>query len=92
MLRQRGNIQKLEFLNGKCRNCVRAWLKLGDLLTCDNNFCVNKRQLLLVDLQLKCNISCHFEAIIYALISCRVMFLIEISTSSIFFLRVSGLA
>ena len=46
MLRQRGNIQKLEFLNGKCRNCVRAWLKLGDLLTCDNNFCVNKRQLL----------------------------------------------
>ena len=24
--------------------CVRG--KLGDLLTCDNNFCVNKRQLL----------------------------------------------
>lgn len=58
--------------------CVRG---KGDLLTCGKNFCVNKKQLQFVDLPQKCNISCHFEAIMYAL-SCRMIFLIEISTSS----------
>ena len=56
--------------------CVRG--KLGDLLTCSKNFCVNKRQLF--------PISRFAAKIQYILplrtLSCRVTFLIEISTSS----------
>ena len=72
----------LEWKVQKLCACVRG--KRGDLLTCSKNFCVNKRQLLPISrfsakLQYILPLR-SFEAIICAL-SCRVMFLIEISTS-----------
>ena len=57
--------------------CVRG--KLGDLLTCSKNFCVNKRQLLPIS-----RFAAKMQYILpLRTLSCRVTFLIEISTSSL---------
>ena len=56
--------------------CVRG--KRGDLLTCSKTFCVNKRQLLPI-----CRFAAKMQYILpLRTLSCRVTFLIEISTSS----------
>ena len=56
--------------------CVRG--KLGDLLTCGKNFCVNKRQLLPIS-----RFAAKMQYILpLRTLSCGVTFLIEILTSS----------
>ena len=56
--------------------CVSG--KLGDLLTCGKKFCVNKRQLLPIS-----RFAAKMQYILpLRTLSCRVTFLIEISTSS----------